>query len=208
METQPLDLGARSRDAVVRAARVYSDIFSPMSVFAMLGFAVSQVGTTFWAGLAWGLLHGVLVSLVPILFILYLLKTGRIADLHMMNRRERHWPYLVGTVTSLLALALVRLLGGPHLLQTLLVCNVAGLALLGLINAFWQVSSHVASITSAVLFSGFAFGPAVGVALSPLVAATFAARLFLRRHTFMQLVAGLGVGAAPVLTLAALGFLP
>jgi len=207
MKTEPLDLSTRSREAAVRSARIYSDVFSPMSVFAMLGFAVASLGASFWAGIGWGALHGVLVSLAPILFILFLLKTGRIADLHIMNRRERNLPYLVGTCCSLAALLLVHLLRGPELLRTLLISNVAGLVLLGVINTVWQISSHVASITSAVLFAGFAFGRLVGLALTPLVALTFVVRLFLRRHTVAQLVAGLALGAAPVLALATFGFL-
>ena len=207
MESQPLDLTARSSEAAVRIARVYSDVVSPMAVFAALGFAVALVSLPLWTGLVWGTLHGVLVSLVPILFILYLLKTGQIADLHMRNRRERNLPYFVGTGSSLVALIVAHLFGAPHLLQTLLVSNVTGLALLGLINTVWQISSHVASVTSAVLFAGFAFGPLVGIALAPFIAFTFLARLFLRRHTVGQLVAGLALGAGPVLTLASLGLI-
>ncbi len=204
---QPLDLSGRSSETVVRMARVYSDVVSPMVVFAVLGFAVVWVDTPFWAGLAWGILHCVFVSLAPMLFIVYLLKTGRIADLHMRNRHERHLPYLVGTGCALIALVIARALGGPRLLQVLLISNVVGVASLGLINAFWQISSHVASIASATLFAGFVFGPLVSVALAPMVGLTFLARLYLRRHTLAQLVAGVALGAAPVLILASLGFL-
>jgi hypothetical protein len=176
-----------------------------MAVFAVLGFAVALTTRPAWSGLAWGALHGVLVSLLPILFIVYRLKTGRIADLHMRNRRERNLPYLVGTGCSLIALVIAHRFGAPRLLQALLICNVAGLALLGLINTVWQISSHVASVTSAALFARLAFGAFVGNALLPFVALTFLARLFLRRHTIAQLVAGLALGAAPVLTLSSLG---
>ena len=207
MNSQPLDLSTRSSEAAVRIARVYSDIVSPMAVFALLGFAVAWVGVPSWAGFAWGALHGVLVSLVPVLYIVYLLKSGQIADLHMMDRRERTLPYLVGTGCSLVALVLVHVLRGPQLLRTLLISNVAGLASLGLINKFWQISSHVASVTSAALFARFAFGPLVGIALLPFVVLTFLARLFLRRHSVGQLVAGLALGAGPVAILASLGFL-
>jgi hypothetical protein len=57
------------------------------------------------------------------------------------------------------------------------------------------------------VFSGFVFGHMVVVALTPVVGLTFLARLILRRHTIAQLVAGLLVGAAPVLVLANLGYI-
>jgi hypothetical protein len=204
---QPLDLSSRSSEAVVRLARAYSDVVSPPTVFAALGIAVAQVGAPVWSGLVWGVVHGVLVSVAPILFILHMLKTGRIADLHIRNRRERHLPYLVGTGCSLIALIIAQAFGASRQLRTLMVSNVVGLAALGIVNAFWQISSHVASITSAALFTGFVFGPPVSIALAPFVVLTFLARLFLKRHTVGQLVAGLGLGAAPVLTLASLGLL-
>jgi general stress protein CsbA len=49
-------------------------------------------------------------------------------------------------------------------------------------------------ITLVVLFAGITFGPAVGMGLSPLIGMTFFIRYYLRRHTVVELVAGMLAG--------------
>jgi hypothetical protein len=155
----------------------------------------------------WAILYGLLISLLPLGIVLYMLKTGRISDLHIHNRQERHIPYLITFIGSVIALIVAHAFGGSQLLRSLLVCNTVGLAFLGFINARWLISNHTAAIMQAAVFSGFVFGHIVSVALTPVVGLTFLARLILRRHTVAQLVAGSLVGAVPVLVLANLGYI-
>ena len=207
MNRQPLDLHADSPTSVVRAARIYSNVVSPPVVTVLLGFSIAWVDSPFWTGLMWAILYGLLVSLLPLGIVLYMLKTGRISDLHIHNRQERHIPYLITVVGTVIALIVAHVCGGSQLLRSLLVCNIVGLAFLGFINVRWLISNHTASVMLAAVFSGFVFGHTVSVALTPVVGLTFLARLVLRRHTIAQLVAGLLVGAAPVLVLANLGYI-
>jgi len=207
MKRRPLDLDPNPSSVLVRVARLYSDIVSPPVVSAALGFSVVWVELPFWPGLAWAAAYGIMVSLIPICVVLFLLRRGVIGDLHISNRRERHIPYLVGFACALLALVVVSAFAGSRLLRSLAVCNTVGLAALGSINTRWLISNHTASVMLAVTFAGFVFGATVGVALMPLVGLTFAARLWLRRHSVAQLIAGLLVGAAPVLVLANLGYI-
>jgi hypothetical protein len=207
MDRRPLDLNPTLSSALVRAARAYSDIVSPPVISAALGFSVVWVDLPFWPGFAWAAAYGIIVSLIPICVVLYLLRRGLVSDLHMSNRRERHIPYLIGFVCAVLALVVVVVFSGSRLLHSLAVCNTVGLAALGAINTRWLISNHTASVMLAVTFVGFVFGITVSAALAPLVGLTFLVRLWLRRHSVAQLVAGLLVGAAPVLILANLGYL-
>ena len=90
----PRDFEIQNRTGLVKFARVYSNVVSPPVMFAILGLAISLKIMPFWPGLGWAAVYGFLVSLAPILFVLYLLKTGRITELHMSNTRERSIPYL------------------------------------------------------------------------------------------------------------------
>ncbi len=207
MDRQPLDLDPKSAPVAVRAARAYSDIVSPPVVFAALGFSVAWSELPFWPGLAWATMYGVITCLAPICVILYLLHRGHVSDLHISNRRERRIPYLVSFVCAVLALIVVHGCGGSRLMRTLAVCNVVGMAALGSINIWWLISNHMATIVLAVTFVGFVFGAAASIALAPLVGLTFTARLMLRRHSIAQLIAGMFVGAVPVLILAGLGYI-
>lgn len=207
MDHKPLDLVPRLATKKVRVARVYSNIISPPVVSAALGFSVAWVDWPFWQGLVWAAAYGVMTSLLPMGVVLYMLKKGYISDLHISNRRERHIPYLVGFICSVIAGAIVAQFGGSQLMRSLAVCNAIALAVLGSINTGWQISNHTASIMAATIFLGLVFGTAVSLALLPLVGMTFAARWWLKRHTVAQLIAGMLVGAAPVLVLANLGYI-
>lgn len=192
-------------EGLVRAAGIYSNIASPPIVFSALGFAIAWASYPFWQGLAWGFLYGGLISGVPMLAVAFMLKTGRIGDLHIRDRRERNLPYLITVICAVIATIIAHLFGASQLLRSLLLCSIMGLAALALINLFWQISNHAASIMLATTFAWFSFGPAVALALGPFCCLTVAARLILKRHTVAQLLAGLLVGAAPVLILAAMG---
>jgi hypothetical protein len=139
--------------------------------------------------------------------LVYLLKTGRVGDLHMRKRGERHLPYAVTFAGALAAAALVFVAQGPPMLLSLLICNAVGVAILGIVNVFWLISNHSASIALAASFASFIFGPVVVGASLPLVAVIFWARLVLKRHTVAQLLAGLAAGVGPVLVLASYGLI-
>jgi membrane-associated phospholipid phosphatase len=205
MEDQPLDFKTSSMTGWVRAARVFSDVVSPPVIFVLLGLVVALSELALLPGLLWGIVFGLLVSGLPMVVVAYLLKTGRASDIHMSNPDERHIPYLIGLLGAVAALLVVLLFNGPPLLQCLALCAVIGLAVLGMINRYWLISNHTASITMAAVFAGFAFGVIYGIALAVFVVLLFAARLYLKRHTVAQLIAGVFVGAASVLVVAAFG---
>ena len=156
-----------------RLARIYSNVVSPPIVTAVMGFVIALADTaSLWSGLAWGAGYGILLCGIPMSFVAYLLKTGRVSDLHLHNKGERHIPYLLTLVGALVALLLVVMFDGPPLLFSLLICNIIGLAALGIINIYWLISNHAASIMLFVTFAGFVFGPRVALALLPLVILT------------------------------------
>lgn len=207
MQPLPRDLDPKFDVRSIRAARFVSDILSPPMVYALLGFVVALASLPSWLGLAWGALYGFFVSLIPILVVIYMLKSGRIQDMHMSDTRQRRLPYLVGIVGALVAYGLISWLAGPPLLVSLAAGTVIGLTAMGVINNFWLISNHMGSITMAALFIAFGFGFAAGLATAPLVVLVFLARWTLRRHTLTQLFAGMAVGVLTVWILVFIGLL-
>lgn len=202
---RPRDHHAADRIGAVRAARLFSNIVSPPVMFAVVGLVVSLYTRPLVEALAWAAIFGFFVSLAPILFVLYLLRNGRIHELHMSNTGERTLPYAVAVLGSLVVFALIVLLQGPELLRCLTLFNLTSLAAIGVINHFWLVSFHAMGAAAMTLVLGRIFGLPVGLALIPLVAAVVAVRLYLRRHTVAQVIAGLLLGAGCVLLLISLG---
>ena len=94
-------------------ARAISDIFSP-PVAAVPALAVgawaSETRGTYW----YALLYFCIAVLLPIVYVVWAIRTGRITDFHMSNRRERVAPFLVSLVCGLAAWILLIELGAPR----------------------------------------------------------------------------------------------
>ena len=86
----PRDQNERDRTGTVKAARIFSNLVSPPTIFAAVGMALAWHELPFWPGFLWAAVYGLTSSLLPIFFVLYLLKTGRIAELHMSNTKNTH----------------------------------------------------------------------------------------------------------------------
>jgi len=206
MSKKPRDHHAHDRIGAVRLARLFSNIVSPPVIFAVVGLAFALYELPFWPGFGFAAAYGLLVSLAPILVIIYLLKTGRIAELHMSNTRERHIPYLSAVICTALAYLLLTALDGPELLRCLIIFNIIELVALGLLNIFYLISIHATGIMAAFVLVGLVFGwPAALIAVFPFVILVCYVRLYLGRHTPFQIITGLILGAATVLLLVPFG---
>lgn len=201
----PRDSSAELMTGPVRAARIFSNVVSPPVMFAILGLVLAWMELPFWEGLLWAAIYGFWVSLMPILVVVYLLKTGRISDLHMSNTNERRIPYITGVIGSLIALAIIQVFNGPLSLSCLAIFSTIELAFLGLITTFWLISIHASSIAAVAVICGLVFGWWTLLIMLPLVAVVCLVRIYLRRHDISQVVAGLALGIATVLLLVQLG---
>jgi membrane-associated phospholipid phosphatase len=206
MKKVPLDHLVQNRIGLVRTARIYSNVVSPPVMFAVVGLAFGLYARPGWAGFLWASVYGLLVSLAPILVVLFLLRSGRIAELHMSNTHERSIPYLSAVLFAAIAYALIAGFGGPELLSCLSLFNIIELGLLAAINYFWLISLHATGAMATAVLLGLVFGWPVSLIVGiPLVVSVCWVRLFLKRHTMAQVVAGLVLGTAVVLVLVPFG---
>lgn len=201
----PKDHSAEVTVGTIRFARTLSNVVSPPVIFAILGLALGIADEGLWLGFLWAAVFGFFVSLAPILLIVYMMRIGRITDLHMSSRQERYIPYIVSITTSGIVLLLISLFDGPDYLSCLTVLNIIVLILLGLVNTVWLISIHTASVSAAAFVIGLVFGWWAAAVFSPFLIMVCWARLYLRRHTLGQVVAGLLLGFSGVGGLALLG---
>ncbi|MFO7662550.1 MAG: hypothetical protein R6X18_08135 [Chloroflexota bacterium] len=207
--TVPRDKNAGDRVGAVRVARHISNIISPPTMFAAIGLALGAYERPILPGLAWGFLYALIVTLTPMMVITYLLRTGRIEDLHMSRTSDRHIPYLVAVLSGIIAYLVVYLFDGPDLLQCLAMLNIITLGALGIINTRWLISIHATAAGATWLIATLIFGPVVSLILLPLVILICYIRLFLLRHTLAQILAGVVLGLTIVLIMRAFGcFIP
>ncbi|HSM55943.1 MAG TPA: hypothetical protein VK879_07285 [Candidatus Sulfomarinibacteraceae bacterium] len=202
---RPRDHHIVDRVGAVRAARLFSNVVSPPVMFAVLGLLLAWIELPPLPALGWAAVYGFFVSLAPILLVLYLLRTGRVAELHMSNTTERHVPYLAAGLSSGFVLALLSLFDGPEVLRCLTAFNIVTLVLLGIINTRWLISFHAAAASALLIVVALVFGLGLGLALLPLLLAVIAIRLYLRRHTVAEIVGGIVVGGGSVVLLTPFG---
>ena len=205
----PRDLREEDRVGTVKLARTLSNVISPPTMFALTGLALAIYETSIWPGLAWGIFYSVLIALTPLAVIFYLLRSGRIADLHMSSTGERHIPYLTAVISGTIAYLILTWFNGPLLLRCLAILSVLTLGALGLINTRWLISIHATAAASTWLIATLVFGWVAGILLFPILVLICWIRLYLKRHSPAQVLAGVAVGLTIVLIMRAFGcFIP
>ncbi len=195
----PRDFHKDDHTGHVKAARLFSNVVSPPVMFAAIGLAFALTEEPNLMGFAWAVFYGLLVSLAPILVVLYLLRTGRIQELHMSDTGERHIPYITAVASALIAFIVITWLDGPELLRCLALLNTINLTALGLINTRYLISIHATGIMATFLLTGLVYGWALAwVLVFPLLVGVCYVRLYLKRHTWTQVIAGLLLGLMTV----------
>lgn len=207
MRYKPLDTIPNLRRGSVRLARILSDIFSPPSSFAIFAFVLAWVELPFWQGLLQGAIFGFCSSLLPILYILIQLKTGKIEDIHISAQHQRHIPYLIGIAGALLAYGFLSWIDGSPVLLDLAIANIVVLALTALLNIYFLISAHTTAVALIASFSALVYEWWLWLALLPLVILVVVIRKFLRRHTYRELAAGFLVGTLTAVGMALTGIL-
>lgn len=205
----PKDTHEADRVGMVRLARILSNVISPPVMFAITGLVLGVYERPVWPGLAWGVIFGAFLALLPMLVIAYLLHTGRVTELHMSSTSERHIPYVTAVVAGVAAFAFIAFFDGPVLLRCASILSAAMLGTLGLINTQWLISIHATAAAATWMIFTLIFGWTTGLILLPFMVLICLIRIYLKRHTVPQVLAGVALGLTAVLLMRSFGcFIP
>jgi membrane-associated phospholipid phosphatase len=194
-----------SRLALIITYVVNPLIMPPLLVWLVLdGLQAPAAETTILVSAA-----VVMLSVVPALYLVWMVRSGRATSLNLENPRHRTTALMIAIAAALMLLSMAYfvLSIGRDLVVAILVAYMLGSLLLIVINENWKISLHTASAAGflSVVFylrgmvagAGLSFGLTpwmFGVAAIAIVAAVGWARLHLRAHTRGQVVAGAAVG--------------
>jgi len=171
-----------------RLARWTSILFdsSVLSIPIFLAFGWIDAGTI---GLGWAILILIIVTGIPLAYLVIGLRYGWVSDMEMTQRSERPRFILISLSSDVLALLVLLFLHGPHLLSVIVLTYFCLAITMLTISRFWKISLHMAGVGGFSTALLYVFGiPMLWVFLSlPLVAW---ARLHRRKHTLAQLVTG------------------
>ncbi|MEF3273524.1 MAG: phosphatase PAP2 family protein [Chloroflexus sp.] len=202
---QPNDLTAEalSRGALpgrgYAIARRISQILHPVPLGIVSIFIVGVLGNEDrMNGLWWALFCSLLQVVPPTIFFNIRLRQGAYSDDDISVRTQRNELYLFGMANVLVGIAVLWALNAPLPLLAMLV-SVAVMNLASfLINLFWKISIHSASIGSCATLASI-YMPALGGICWAAAVVLGWARLRTRNHTLMQVIAGMSLAVMCVL---------
>lgn len=193
--------------SVTTFAHIISDVFSPIlmpsiAMAAALWLTMMRylpLSIRLWA------LAGVfaITAVVPFAFILLLIKLGKVSDASISDRSQRTAPYCASIVCYLGAAFFLYALHAPLWLALFYIgaAIVSGLSLF--ITRWWKISAHagaaggVAGVIYWLAYHGLILDPMVCVSVAfALLGALAWSRLYLNRHTPLQVLAGAALAFA------------
>ena len=172
-----------------------SHILSP-PLLALMG----GIMCAFYVGDAWSwtAVHFLFSVFIPTGYIIWLVKTGQVTDLHLRLRHQRTKPSLVMIAGSILTWLILWQTDAPHLFLLFIAAQTIQGFVFFIITLYWQISIHSASAAVISVLASWIYGAmAVPLLLIPLIAWS---RVRLGRHTIAQTIAGAALGSGTMIT--------
>lgn len=188
-------------------AHAVSLLLSPPVVWAVWVYATAYLRGVNHAFI-FASLFALSICVAPMLFVAYKVRNGKISDMHMRESKERYVPYSIAIVGGILTgLVYLRYDAGPVLLLVALV-SIVELSIMLAATFYMKVSLHAMALSSVIAATTLLFGFDQGLLFMPLLLLVALARLVLRRHTTLQIMAGVLIGVlTPMLVVAAAGLM-
>ena len=136
--------------------------------------------------------------IVPVAYFVWALKTKRISDIDISKREERIEPLTVIAFKNLISIGVIYKVGGTTLLLTG-ISIIFAFTVVFLITSFWKISLHMTVNTMGVILFTVLVDPRF-IALSVLLPVVAWSRYFQHKHTKAQLLMGVLVPGAVLLS--------
>jgi membrane-associated phospholipid phosphatase len=177
-------------------ARSLSTIFNPFltafALFAILAHIGAKETLDFWRLL---FVSTFFVSLGPMLYVFWLYATDRISDLDMSVREQREMVFSAFVIFDALGVAALWLMHAPRLMIAAMLGYLASTLIVQYITRYWKISTHAIGITAPLAALTLLYGrqPLPFLVLVPMVCW---ARVYLKAHSLMQVLAGAALAVA------------
>lgn len=132
---------------MINIAKTLSAIFHPIAVplycALLMYFATSfPCSADIYRDLAFFVLVLFFTVVVPVVSIWYRYRRGKITDLTLSDRRQRHPIYLISLNSAIVGLYLIYLMLGMYLYVLFFTFAVFAFAAITIINTKWKISAH------------------------------------------------------------------
>jgi len=177
-------------------ARILSTIFNPfltaLALFVILALIGARGTFDFWRLL---FISTFFTSIGPMLYVFWLYATDRISDLDMSVRIEREMVFTAFVIFYSVGAAALWIAHAPRLMIAAMLGYLVSTLIVQYITRYWKISTHALGITAPLAALTLLYGrqPLPFMVLIPMVCW---ARVYLRAHTVMQVVAGAALAIA------------
>lgn len=159
--------------------------------FVLINYTVSK-GLSF---IALTLLTTLFAAVMPLGILVLWRRRTDARDIDIPLREERGRPLLLAAVSYVVGTAILLLVRAPPLVTTVLFAYGLGTFIIFFINLRWKISIHTMAIAGPTTVLVFVFG-AWGVLLGLLLPPVTWSRVYLKKHTLAQALAGIVAGVA------------
>ena len=146
-----------------------------------------------------------LTVIIPLVLVGLLKITNSISSIQMEDKKDRKWPYIATAMGYIFSFYLLQKVGVSSLLLKYLLAGIGTVISISVINIFWKISVHMASIGALLgllVIANFTnyIDLRLMIAGIVLIAGIVAsARLFANAHNISQIVSGFVLGLAWIL---------
>ncbi len=139
------------------------------------------------------LLALLVMSIIPLLYVVIMVRLGLFVDFFVTDRSQRVYFIPVIIVCFMLGGLMLRWFGASALIWISFLSAAVTMILVFIINQWWKISLHTTGVTTICIIYLYSLG-ALGTLFIIMLPITIWARLVLREHTFMQLLGGMVLG--------------
>ncbi len=190
-------------------AHIVSLVISPPLLWAVWALAVTvPPASDRGEALLFAGLYALSVCILPMCFVAYMVRIGKIGDMHMRHSSERYIPYSIAIVAGTINLLLALQFAASPVIVLLTLISIIELSIILLGTFFSHISLHAMATTSIVSATAIVYGLGAALYYVPLLLLVVLARLVLKRHTPQQIMQGTLIGLlTPLAVVAAVGLL-
>ena len=179
-----------------RIAAAISIIFSPFLVPIPTILLLGRThATTFQQAMLWTIAVTVFVSVLPSIFILILVHSGRLSDLHLAVRKQRLAPLWFSLASTLVGVIVLHQIDAPRQIVLSSIVYALNGVVFTVITYLWKISFHCGSAAGSITVLTLLVDAKLAwfSLLLPLIAW---ARVRRKRHTIFQTVVASLIAAA------------
>jgi hypothetical protein len=143
-----------------------------------------------------------LTAIIPLVLVGLLKITNSISNIQMEDKKDRKWPYIATVMGYIFSFYLLHKVGVSSILLKYLLAGIGTVISISVINIFWKISVHMASmgaLLGLLVIANFTTNIDLRLMIAGIVLISgivASARLFANAHNIPQIISGFALGLA------------